>query len=602
MWVGIGWGSSMLTSDSLVAYANRLSRRVAVASHRQNHRPAVQRHDQTVIGEVLIVEFRRPTMPDNKPAVHIFAFKPNPHPDSLNGWLAHHGPHRGAYAITLATGVGYLTAPDDIVAKRVHGASMAVTWLVLFPISIFYVRYLKSVSGWLLVHMYIQASGGSLGIVVAGIYLVFNLGNNFGAGPKPGLLGIFNRQSLSTEHDAVDRSRFLPVLLLAAFAQVGLGIQTLYPLSETKFRGRGFWIAYFFVVLFWAMLFVLTDVYYQYRVANPSPKRKMVRKMVTAVPTRDDTGFGSASTLPGGKDGEVGSGVVAIVGLDRYAKEHSLAQSFTWDSIDRYVASGHMLVVANGRYVFDIESWLAHHPGGRLILHMVAGTDITIDYYNEAGYDAAAFMPQQPDGQSVRSRLLPKAQDPQQQPGTVDGPTGSPNLGGGNPRSPQAASALKQSMTPPSDLRLSKFAEMSGLTDREWKHVIRARRTHVHTRMAIARLSTLMVGELVPSNSDGHRVNARFSRLVSQFSNQQEATGETIFDPAEYRRYALVASTLETPTGTTTPTYRLKFLRAPDLFFPGESVEIQCRVEGKCVSRYYTPINGNPNSFEVLVK
>jgi hypothetical protein len=38
------------------------------------------------------------------------------------------------------------------------------------------------------------------------------------------------------------------------------------------------------------------------------------------------------------------------------------------------------------------------------------------------------------------------------------------------------------------------------------------------------------------------------------------------------------------------------------LFNPGEAVELQFRIEGRNVSRYYTPINGAPSSFEIFIK
>ena len=44
-----------------------------------------------------------------------------------------------------------------------------------------------------------------------------------------------------------------------------------------------------------------------------------------------------------------------------------------------------MLVVGNGHYVYDISKWITSHPGGQLILHAVNGTDITNDYFHEAG-------------------------------------------------------------------------------------------------------------------------------------------------------------------------------------------------------------------------
>jgi hypothetical protein len=186
--------------------------------------------------------------------------------------------------------------------------------------------------------------------------------------------------------------------------------------------------------------------------------------------------------------------------------------------------------------------------------------------------------------------------------------------------------------------------------------VVKARRAHVHTKLAIEKLSTLYVGTLVSSIDHSTPLHT-----ISGLNNTGGVGGDVQpkipFSADEYRRYALVENTLISPgsgihgngDGGCTAVFKLKFcilyphddrLGEPKQFLPGQCVEIQMRVPksknsrsgsgnsgggggggggllgmvsgvggggggGKgyeYVSRYYTPISGSPACFEVLVK
>ncbi|KAJ3054474.1 hypothetical protein HK102_011516, partial [Quaeritorhiza haematococci] len=247
-----------------------------------------------------------------------------------------------------------------------------------------------------------------------------------------------------------------------------------------------------------------------------------------------------------------------------------------------------MYVVANGKYVFDINQWIRSHPGGQLILHSVAGTDITNDYFHEAGYDAAAFVSKKD------SKLLQAG--PRALPSNLNINTIRSNLNMSTVRTSlskdnTAAATWVGPIPEEQQQAAAQLANVvSSLTEAEWKRVLRARRPHVHTRLAIQKLSTLLVGEI--QHPSGKAAGA--------------------YDPSEYRRYALVESQLVTTASTVlNPVYKLKFAllypydyrtSSPPLFLPGQCIEIQCRIGGSYVSRYYTPVNGGPSGFEVIMK
>lgn len=131
------------------------------------------------------------------------------------------------------------------------------------------------------------------------------------------------------------------------------------------------------------------------------------------------------------------------------------------------------------------------------------------------------------------------------------------------------------------------------MAEQDWKIVVRSRRTHVHTRLAIQKLSNLIVGELVPDDA---------AAVMNG--------GQRPFDPQEYRRYALVENS---PVSPATPhIHKLRFCllypydtraNEPTTFYPGQSIQLQMRINSKIVTRYYSPlVGGNLSVFEVLIK
>nr|KAJ3411714.1 hypothetical protein HK105_002560 [Polyrhizophydium stewartii] len=581
---------------------------------------------QAVIDNTIIVEFRKPTREDgshnainvNAPQYHIWAFNPNPNPDSEDGWKDHHGPHRGAAKITYATGASSSVDPDSIYAKRIHGLAMVITWMFLFPASIFYSRYFRSVTGWVSVHLYINGIAAVAGVFGFVIFMVLNISNNFrhhmaldilcrphsllGVTLALGIffqsvLGIFNRLSLSSETFDIDRSRFAflrfahhwlgRALVIMSFVQVGLGIEVLYPISEIRFRGRGAWIAYVCVCVMWVLAFVIAEVYFKYLYLNSSSKLVVDRtgKLVLVSSAASSPAAYEKLSTKGIPDAHTQLKVAALNAVD------TDLLALTWDDIDNNVRNGNLLVVANGKYVYAINSWIQSHPGGQIILHGVAGTDITNDFFNEAGFDAEAFAAPKDSLAAPSTRTLPDT--------TAVVLARSNTRDAGRARQSAIREARANSGMPP-QFEPATFATLATLDEKEWHNIVRARRTHVHTRLAISKLSSLIVGEVVPSE-----------KSLAARPTADGSPGSQHFDRSEYRRYALVSAVNETPVGTTEPIYRFKFcllypfdarVGEPPAFLPGQCIELQVRINGKYVARYYTPTCGNPSSFEILVK
>lgn len=239
----------------------------------------------------------------------------------------------------------------------------------------------------------------------------------------------------------------------------------------------------------------------------------------------------------------------------------------------------------------------------KIILYAVAGTDITSDYFHEAGYDAAEFTPAPP---------VPKQNLNRTDISRIHRELSTSSASPISPTSEQMDMAAA-SATP-------------ALSERDWSRIIRARRPHVHTKvnsnisvrmqtsyfelakLAIMRLAHLLVGELNPTLSKEESESTLYGGA------RRSSVGSRRFDPAEYRRYAMTEKTLVTyPTygAHSNPIWRLRFcLLYPfelrdgqsESFEPGQAVEIQVRIEGKAMSRYYSAISGNLTAFEILVK
>ncbi|KAJ3126387.1 hypothetical protein HK098_007585 [Nowakowskiella sp. JEL0407] len=270
----------------------------------------------------------------------------------------------------------------------------------------------------------------------------------------------------------------------------------------------------------------------------------------------------------------------------------SSLRQFTWNSLSEAVASGELLIVGAGRYVYDISSWINVHPGGSVILNAAIGTDVTNDFFNEAiDFDKSSFVPssETPFRQNVHNITR------------TNTTSAWFNDTGSHISAPESLSGSEAQNN-----EKALIAELKGsfLRKDDWDIILKARRTHKHSKLAVNKILNFMVGELVQPEINlinrGSRVDHGEMRL---------------FDPFEYRRYALTKKTLlTTPGSTSAPVYLMRFClifphsdirigEPEDDFRPGQGVELQAFLPDKTVqSIYLLPITGNTTCFEVIVK
>ncbi|KAI8912707.1 hypothetical protein EDD86DRAFT_187976 [Gorgonomyces haynaldii] len=581
-WLAIGFGDSMLRAQTIVCHGQADKAGIPEMHEHGptgNYAPPPHLYDnekwsmtqlRTVyVPGTQLCFFKRKTIASDpsrltlnpsRPMRMIWAFNPASAYNYRGERFALHAVNQmGSFETTLATGSVIQLQLVSPTQRMTHGFGMMAVWLIIFPFGAYYARYFRSRVGWILVKVGIQSLGVvavfSFALIMLTAVAYFDLAHSI-LGVTiicvmaiQAILGVSALLGLSVE--SMDGNRKLvrrfhrftgAALLLAAAVQIGLGINIYFPWVEPRYPIV--WILYLFAISFWIILFAATEL--------------LLKKRTT----RKDPGY-----APVPSDNLKSEMAVAISKLEDTGKNH-----FTWESLAEEVEKGAKYVVANGRYVYDVSKWIQSHPGGQIVLHGVIGTDITFDYFHEAGYDATQFTPM---------------------------PTYAPRPGSGAFFVPQRQSYLSPegSYGHGSIYSADSGQDTSVMTEEDWAFVMRARRTHVHSKLAIERLSTLVVGEILP--------NSAVKRSISMDTFTEEAT----FDPYEYRRYA-ITEVVSASSGAR-PAYKLRFcvlwpfgLRegTPRHLLPGQCVEIQARINGKYVSRFYSPIGDNLLAFEVIVR
>ncbi|RIA91207.1 hypothetical protein C1645_128370 [Glomus cerebriforme] len=294
---------------------------------------------------------------------YIMAYNPT------SSGFSYHGNNRIMIFINFFTQeVGAASITDLQRETRLfHGIGMFLTWCLLFPISIFVVRFRKHTNNYLKIHRAIQLIGGisvsSFGAAAIAtmtntksshawtglvIYIIvfFEMGL--------GLVSIWGQAVIISVNHGYPRFAkrthkvFGITLLLSAWVNIYLGIDT-FTLS---FGYKPlFWKVFYAVwTLILIVIFIIGEYWWRkgsYSKINHIEEAKLDKRKSM-----------------------------------RYNnKDHDDLPEFTWEDINERVQRGAFLVVCDG-LVVDVRKWIGVHPGGAKILEKVVGTDITNDFYN----------------------------------------------------------------------------------------------------------------------------------------------------------------------------------------------------------------------------
>ncbi|KAJ3217556.1 hypothetical protein HK099_005430 [Clydaea vesicula] len=588
-WVGVGFGNSMRTTDFVICH-QLAENHNKIHEHKSNgnYEPPPKFKGDWIIKPVSAIfysnlseesvfycEFERPTRPNdfsNPNGAHanidvqgvqmlLFAFNPASGINVRDEPFTYHSPdHHFNYQANLAGGSLIRVSGQSFENKQVHGIGMSAIWLLLFPFGIFYGRYLKSTSGWILLHAILQTLGTIS--VIAFLFAIIPEVSNFKASSPHAVIGVILISGILLQ---------LTFGIINALVYFGLNI--LYPFISP--RELSAWYIFFIVIGFWGLLFIATEMFFRISIYRSKKSETIYGgsdfKSVAEKFRNNDKGDFS----------NVESNQTAIekiisgqqINKDGFKERSADFKFFTWETLNKEITdSNKIYVVANGKYVYDCSKWINSHPGGQIILYQVAGTDITTDYFFEAGFDAEEFTPK-----FFKPRL----------------PGGK--LTRRNTNTPSICSGQSGHLEPSLFIEAAKNAEI--LTEMEWNTIVKARRTHIHTKLAIEKLASLLIGEL-QADTGGN------SRMTLDTRSPKE------FDRFEYRRYGLIQKRVSSDPTSKNLILNLKFCdlypflvkeNEPVKFKAGECIEIQIRINGSWVSRYYTPM-GTLKCFEINIK
>ncbi|KAL7753892.1 DOMON domain-containing protein frrs1L [Sorochytrium milnesiophthora] len=600
-WCAFGLGKSMLTATEM--YVAHLVPGGQNATVSEYHPPTAYGQPQPPVqataadGSAVVnvvrsdvrsdgfqVEFTRPLKPGNgrtditnQQQDLIFAYQPVAEGE---GWFTFHGENRGTMSVNFVTGDGSNQSDGHglTTVQLIHGVCMLVAWGVFSPLGIFVARYQRTHNGWVLTHTGLQASAGIIAVIAAiTMICTAQLGNSThgiigvaifsvlcvqlcaGLFNLQRLLGVMGRGvSVGAGDFALRYNRLVHhftgrAMLLATFINIPVGIQYAYPLRTHS--THPLWVVFFSVVALWVAVYAAFEL------------RRLLKDDWSVI---SKPGVGVAQVYPDPdqpddpaalRGRKLNTQVAAdrrlcALGASTHCEES--LPFYTWADIDKCVNSGALWVIGNG-FVYDVRKWIFNHPGGQQVLQSAIGTDISTDYFNNVLYDQRHFEPY--------------TTAPRHMPGDADSHEGSES----------GSSVSRQTFK---GLAPSEINEQMRITANDWKFIIATRHLHFHSRQAIAKLQTLVVGRLEPSQRQKY---------------QQE----------EYRRYALTAKHRISPDGVLPLVYKVRFCllypnetypEEPLFFLPGQAVQIQLRTKRKIVTRYYTPLNGNMTAFEVIVK
>ncbi|KAJ3324602.1 hypothetical protein HDV06_006495 [Boothiomyces sp. JEL0866] len=586
-WTGVGFGPAMRQSQMIVC--KNSGGKITLQEHLPNSEylaPSVYQGSWAAAGLAgnssiysHSCTFQRPFNPNDpfhvnldptNPIVMIWAFNPSTGINWYGEPFTFHQPnHRGAFQINFNTATVEAVAVPNFTLKQIHGFTMMFVWVFLFPFGAFYARYFRSVRGWLVVKIAIQFSGVVLAmtamVIVVASVVVYGAGCSISGTVILSLLGvqitlgILSRLGLQVESLESNRKNFKNfhrcagyMIVIAGIVQASFGLRVLYPIEEP--REIWPWVIYISLICLVVLSFIIAEVLrlarFEYRDIG---YQKVPTQMI-------DARLHAVRRIP-----------------SRKALERNL--NFTWESLDKCINAGKMYVVANGKYVYDISVWINSHPGGRIILDAVNGTDISNDFFHEAGFDAEEYVPKMMPPITHEARNLAS--------------NASAHSGSGSHQF-----SVNDKFKSAYDYQMNAH-HLSSIDDTDWKYIKLARRTHVHSRLAVETLASFMVGTISQGMAPSPYVESSTSNTGQQF------------DPFEYRRYAITKITRNVDLKSNLEVLQLRFCllypfdvrdNQPLHFLPGQSIEIQSRVNGKRISRYYNPIQGNMNSFEIIVK
>ncbi|CAG8603950.1 9783_t:CDS:2, partial [Paraglomus occultum] len=612
-WFGIGFGPSdngMTDADFIIGKVSSGSADLGNYISKGYQPPVLDSSHQdyqltstTLNGSVYQIEFNRPlaaASPGRKAIVEgqmkvIMAFNPT------TNVVTYHG-SRDRVRQLVDFSLGKVTNLQDTAiaasperqrqTRLAHGFGMFTIFCIIFPTSIYVIRYYRHTTFYLKFHRNIQ---------LFSVLLVAT----FGAA------AIATIANLQTNHAKIGLAVYV-----GTFLQTSLGLTTYWSQQKIESVNEGLLRIvkrthrYFGIVLMitaWFSLYLGIDLYCITYGADRVPWQAALIGVVALI----------CLIFIGGQIWKIMDGKCRFkactgaeaeekaVGLFFDAASLNAMPDFTWDQVNEGVQRGAYLVVCDG-FVADIRRWIHSHPGGEKILHRVIGTDITNDFYN-------THRPTSTPKEEIDSD--PKAADKHNKMAYSKGAhLVSPVLGR------YTHLWERQALDPDQKLRRRKTisAKIDDFNIERFHRSSEPIARHKHTNFAVMQFAGMVIGKIKGDSYDERNVEKgddapptptteqSYFRLQQPFfvTDLKKDTSVRVFKRYQLVEKALVNGDPERPVIKFT-FVKLHQLKDPenDRIIPGDYIEIQARVKGQVIIRAYTPVVGRiSRRFSIIVK
>ncbi|CAG8540148.1 15379_t:CDS:10 [Funneliformis mosseae] len=576
-WFGIGFNpnteAAMLDTDMMIFYNQDVNNKPSVVGRnykgigRAIKPKELPDNDQilTILDSKTKVEngitqvlVKRPLNAKNRKSIDgsiemVYAWNPT------SNVLTFHAGNRGKKTINFRTGETSNSYSKQRKLLLMHGIVMFIIWGILFPGSVWIVRYLRHKDSYMSQHRNLNLFGGA--IVATFGAVAMSAVDVHAASPHAilgliiftvmafqialGLLAIWGLANVESAATGVVRHLkhlhfYLgAAVLIAAWTQIFLGL--------IKYDADK---AYIWTYLAWLILigFVITASEFYYKIKN--------MQFLWPVRQTDDSSERIRACIP--------------------HKFYEHLPAISWSEFNQRVMTGASLVIAEG-LVFDIHKWIPIHPGGQKILQRVIGTDITNDFFFD------------PSVVTVINRNFSNEYDDKQQQSSISVLTDN------------NYKDKRQHETKHKPYNMANAVDMINSTAFRHRRVA----MHRHSKFATSKLATMVIARILDSEEDMNikgppSVSLHKSELLSELPHQHS--------PHIFRRYILTNIETASRYDAERPVKKFTFQvihpkdRLPR-FLPGDYIEIMSYANNQVAIRPYTPLQGpTDNSFCILVK
>ncbi|CAG8465360.1 9912_t:CDS:10 [Acaulospora morrowiae] len=630
-WFGMGFGPDDLGMQGADFYIGIIDgQNITLKNYHADpniyHPPIVDKdQDQTVVvrkaslsnSGVATVEFTRSmdaARPGKKPIVHgtmklIMAYNPT------SSQFSYHGNNRILMYIDFYDNIisSAVITSMQLTTKAIHGACMFFVWCILFPTSVFWVRYFKHRNDHLTIHRFAQLFGGAL-VSTVGVAAITTV--QYTQSPHAwlslfifscsfvqltlGLIAKWGQSAVVSVNKGYPRfvkrthKFFGAILLLSAWYEL-FYIRPMYISVSRIFLA--YWVIRTMSLAFCIYKFYLLqgiDIFCSTYDYDSTPyKAAYICWLVMIVSIFAFGEFwwirqGTLKKLICMDENESSIEKRSMIHTYINHKEYLNLPEITWDEFNERVQSGAYFVVCDN-LVVNVRKWIGAHPGGSKILERVIGTDITRDFFNIHKKDVI--------NEEVILSETPLSSN--------EKPLGS-----------IATSVLEKytshlTRTFPKQKKSTIAEFIDRMNVKYYLSVPLA--THTHSRFATRKLASLVVGRIKESEKTSIKINPIHKTESLNTNSKDGLMAEDMVSHKKFSRYKL---TSKSPVNASTkyPVMRFTFTKVHQVkiqdknandsrFLPGHYIEIQARVKGQVVVRSYIPLEGTMSkSFSIYVK